>query len=247
MNPFVAELIATAILILLGNGVVANVVLKGTKGNGGGWIVITTGWALAVFTGVVIAGPSSGAHLNPAVTIGLAISGKFPWDQVPMFILAQILGAMVGALMVWLMYKDHYSATVDGGLKAASFYTSPAMKNTKLNLLSEALGTFVLIMAVFYITNGELTMGEEKTPIGLGSIGAIPVAFIVWSIGLSLGGTTGYAINPARDLGPRIMYSILPIEGKNKKDWKYFWIPIIGPIIGASLAAGLYLVLNGKL
>lgn len=244
MNPFVAEFIATAILILLGNGVVANVVLKGTKGNGGGWIVITTGWALAVFTGVVIAGPYSGAHLNPAVTLGLAIGGKFPWDQVPMFILAQVLGAMTGAILVWLTYKDHFAATDDSGLKAASFYTSPAIKNTKLNLLSEALGTFVLIMAVFYITNGELSMGDEKTPIGLGSIGAIPVTFIVWSIGLSLGGTTGYAINPARDLGPRIIYSILPIEGKNKKDWKYSWIPIFGPIIGAALAAGLYLVLN---
>ena len=245
MNPFVAEFIATAILILLGNSVVANVVLKGTKGNGGGWIVITTGWALAVFTGVVIAGPYSGAHLNPAVTIGLAIGGKFPWEQVPMFILAQLFGAMTGALFVWLTYKDHFAVTEDNGLKAASFYTSPAIKNTKLNLLSEALGTFVLIMAVFYITNGELSMGEEKTPIGLGSIGAIPVTFIVWSIGLSLGGTTGYAINPARDLGPRIMYTLLPITGKNKKDWRYSWIPVVGPILGCVLAAGLYLVLNG--
>ncbi|MEO6682677.1 MAG: MIP/aquaporin family protein, partial [Ginsengibacter sp.] len=144
MNPYVAELIATAILLLLGNSVVANVVLKGTKGNGGGWIVITTGWALAVFTGVVIAGPYSGAHLNPAVTIGLALSGKFPWDQVPMYILAQLSGAMLGALLVWLTYKDHFAATDDSGLKAASFYTSHAIKNTKLNLLSEALGTFVL-------------------------------------------------------------------------------------------------------
>ena len=245
MNPYVAEFIATAILLLLGNGVVANVVLKGTKGNGGGWIVITTGWALAVFTGVVIAGPYSGAHLNPAVTLGLAISGKFPWSEAPMYILAQLGGAMTGALFVWLTYKDHFTATDDNGLKAASFYTSPAIRNTKLNLLSEALGTFVLIMAVFYITNGELSMGDEKTPIGLGSIGAIPVTFIVWSIGLSLGGTTGYAINPARDLGPRIMYSFLPISGKNKSDWKYSWIPVVGPILGCALAAGLYLVLNG--
>ena len=243
MNPFVAELIATAILILLGNGVVANVVLKGTKGNGGGWIVITTGWALAVFTGVVIAGPYSGAHLNPAVTIGLAVAGKFPWEQVPLFILAQMLGAMVGATLVWLMYKDHFTETNDSGLKSACFYTSPAIRNTKLNLLSEALGTFVLIMAVFYITNGQ--MGEDKTPIGLGSIGAIPVAFIVWAIGLSLGGTTGYAINPARDLGPRIVFSFLPISGKNKTDWKYSWVPIVGPLVGTVIAAGLYLVLNG--
>jgi glycerol uptake facilitator protein len=242
MSPFVAELIGTMILILLGNGVVANVVLKNTKGNSGGWIVITTGWALAVFTGVVIAGPYSGAHLNPAVTIGLAVAGKFSWALVPGFILAQLIGAMLGSTLVWLIYKDHFTATDDAGLRAAAFYTSPAIKNTRLNLLSEAIGTFVLLLAVFYITNGE--MGKDKTPIGLGSIGAIPVAFIVWSIGLSLGGTTGYAINPARDLGPRIIHSILPMTGKNKRDWKYSWIPIVGPIIGASIAAFLYSVLN---
>lgn len=242
MTPFIAELIGTLILILLGNGVVANVVLKDTKGNGSGWIVITTGWALAVFAGVVIAGPYSGAHLNPAVTIGLAIAGKFPWSQVPGFILAQLLGAMAGTSLVWLMYKDHFKATDDPLLKAATFYTFPAIKNTKLNLISEALGTFVLLLAVFYITNGEF--GKEKTPIGLGSIGAIPVTFIVWAIGLSLGGTTGYAINPARDLGPRIIHAILPISGKSRTDWKYAWIPIIGPIVGASIAAVLYLLLS---
>lgn len=242
MNPFVAEFLGTMILLLLGNGVVANVVLKNTKGNGSGWIVITTGWALAVFAGVVIAGPYSGAHLNPAVTIGLAIAGKFPWAEVPSFILAQLAGAMVGALLVWITYKDHFSATNEPALKSASFYTSPAIKNTTLNLISEGLGTFVLLLAVFYITNGEI--GEDKTPIGLGSIGAIPVTFIVWSIGLSLGGTTGYAINPARDLGPRIMYSILPIKEKNKKDWRYSWIPIVGPILGASIAASLYILLS---
>jgi glycerol uptake facilitator protein len=242
MNPFVAEFLGTMILLLLGNGVVANVVLKNTKGNGSGWIVITTGWALAVFAGVVIAGPYSGAHLNPAVTIGLAIAGKFPWAEVPSFILAQLAGAMVGAVLVWIMYKDHFSATSEPALKSASFYTYPAIKNTTLNLVSEGLGTFVLLLAVFYITNGEI--GEDKTPIGLGSIGAIPVTFIVWSIGLSLGGTTGYAINPARDLGPRIMYSILPIKDKNKKDWRYSWIPILGPILGASIAASLYILLS---
>jgi glycerol uptake facilitator protein len=259
MTPFIAELIGTMILILLGNGVVANVVLKGTKGNGSGWIVITTGWALAVFAGVVIAGPYSGAHLNPAVTLGLAIAGKFPWTQVPGFIVAQLIGAMLGTSLVWLMYKDHFSVTEEPVLKAATFYTIPDIRNTRLNLISEALGTFVLLLAVFYITNGEF--GKEKTPIGLGSIGAIPVTFIVWAIGLgsigaipvtfivwaiglSLGGTTGYAINPARDLGPRIMHSILPIKGKNKTDWKYAWIPISGPVIGAAIAAGLYLLLS---
>jgi glycerol uptake facilitator protein len=242
MNPIVAELIGTMILILLGNGVVANVVLTGTKGNGGGWMVITTGWALAVFAGVVIAGPYSGAHLNPAVTVGLAVAGKFDWSQVPAFIGAQLVGAMIGAVLVWLMYKDHFKATADPVLKSASFYTIPAIKNTTLNLISEGIGTFVLLLAVFYITNGEI--GKDKTPIGLGSIGAIPVAFIVWAIGLSLGGTTGYAINPARDLGPRIVYSLLPFNDKNKKDWKYSWIPIVGPIVGASIAASLYLMLG---
>lgn len=242
MNPIVAEIIGTMILILLGNGVVANVVLKGTKGNGGGWIVITTGWALAVFAGVVIAGPYSGAHLNPAVTVGLAIAGKFPWQQVPGFIAAQLIGAMTGAVLVWLMYKDHFRATEEAGLTSAAFYTAPAIKNTKLNLISEAIGTFVLLFAVFYFTNAQI--GEEKTPIGLGSIGAIPVAFIVWAIGLSLGGTTGYAINPARDLGPRIVHSLLPIKNKIKSDWKYSWIPIAGPLAGAIIAAGLYLLLS---
>lgn len=243
MSPFTAELIGTMILILLGNGVVANVVLKNTKGSGGGWMVITTGWALAVFAGVVVAGPYSGAHLNPAVTIGLAIAGKFPWAQVPAFIVAQLIGAMIGTFLVWVMYMDHFKITEDPILKAASFYTIPAIKNLKLNFISELLGTFILLIAVFYITSGEL--GSEKTPIGLGSIGAIPVAFIVWAIGLSLGGTTGYAINPARDLGPRIIHSILPIKGKIKTDWKYAWIPIMGPMVGAAIAAGLYLVLNG--
>lgn len=242
MTPFVAEIIGTMFLILLGNGVVANVVLKNTKGNGGGWIVITTGWALAVFAGVVIAGPYSGAHLNPAVTIGLAVAGKFPWAQVPAFILAQLIGAMTGAFLVWLMYRDHFLATKEAGLKSAAFFTAPAIKNTKLNLISEAIGTFVLLFAVFYFTNAQL--GEAKTPIGLGSIGAIPVAFIVWAIGLSLGGTTGYAINPARDLGPRIIHSLLPIKEKDKSDWKYAWIPIGGPLAGALIAAALYLLLS---
>ena len=243
MSPITAEILGTMVLILLGNGVVANVVLKGTKGNAGGWIVITTGWALGVFAGVLIAGPFSGAHLNPAVSIGLAIAGQFPWVEVPGFILAQITGAMLGALLVYLMYKDHFKATQNPDLEAACFYTSPAIKNPSTNLLSEIIGTVVLILAVFYITGAE--MGDEKTPIGLGSIGAIPVTFIVWAIGLSLGGTTGYAINPARDLGPRIMHSLLPLKNKNSKDWAYAWVPILGPIIGCSIAAGLYILLNG--
>jgi len=242
MSEFTAELIGTMVLILLGNGVVANVVLKGTKGNNGGWIVITTGWALAVFTGVVIAAPFSGAHLNPAVTIGLAIAGKFAWNKVIMFIVAQIIGAMLGSLLVWIVYKDHFDATPDADSQLAVFSTSPAIKNLFFNFMSEVVGTFVLVFVVFYFTNAEIT--PQKTPIGLGSLGALPVAFLVWAIGLSLGGTTGYAINPARDFGPRIIHAFLPLKHKGSSDWKYAWVPVLGPFVGASIAALLYLSLN---
>ena len=238
MSPFIAEFIGTAILILLGNGVVANVVLNKTKGNNSGWIVITTGWALAVFVGVVIAGPYSGAHLNPAVTVALAVAGKFAWAQVPGFIAAQMLGAMVGTSLVWLNYKDHLNITPEGGLQRATFCTEPAIRNTMRNLICEITGTFVLLFAVFYFTGAEL--GEGKTPMGMGSLGAIPVAFVVWAIGLSLGGTTGYAINPARDLGPRIMHQLLPISGKSDSDWGYAWVPVLGPLAGGVLAALAY-------
>lgn len=242
MSEFTAELIGTMFLILLGNGVVANVVLTGTKGHNSGWIVITTGWALGVFAGVVIAGPYSGAHLNPAVTIALAIAGQFAWAKVPMFIAAQFIGAMLGAFLVFLMYRDHFFTTKDQGTKAAVFCTSPAIANPLSNIISEAIGTFVLLFVIFYFTKGEL--GADKTPIGLGSLGALPVALLVWAIGLSLGGTTGYAINPARDLGPRIMHAILPIPEKGSSGWHYAWVPVIGPIIGSAVAAGLYLVLK---
>jgi len=242
MSEFTAELIGTMFLILLGNGVVANVVLTGTKGHNSGWIVITTGWALGVFAGVVIAGPYSGAHLNPAVTIALAIAGQFAWAKVPMFIAAQFIGAMLGAFLVFLMYRDHFFTTKDQGTKAAVFCTSPAIANTLSNIISEIIGTFVLLFVIFYFTKGEI--GADKTPIGLGSLGALPVAFLVWAIGLSLGGTTGYAINPARDLGPRIMHAILPIPEKGSSGWNYAWIPVVGPIIGSAVAAGLYLVLK---
>ena len=242
MTPFLAEFIGTALVILLGNGVVANVVLTGTKGNGGGWMVITTAWALAVFVGVVVSAPYSGAHLNPAVTFALAISGKFEWAQVPIYMLAQLLGAMLGSLLVWVKYKDHFLVTDDKGLKLAVFSTGPAIRNTISNLISEIIGSCVLLFVIFYFTTAEIV--DTKTPVGLGSLGAIPVMFLVWAIGLSLGGTTGYAINPVRDLGPRIMHSILPISGKGSSDWSYSWIPVIGPMIGASLAAFLYIALN---
>jgi glycerol uptake facilitator protein len=242
MTPFIAEILGTMLLILLGDGVVANVVLNDTKGNSSGWIVITTGWALAVFVGVTVAGPYSGAHLNPAVTIGLALAGKFPWADVPLYILAQMLGASLGAFLVWAMYYNHFQRTNEPGSVLAVFCTGPAVRNYASNIISEIIGAFVLVFVVLYITGAEIV--PTKTEIGLGSVGALPVAFLVWAIGLSLGGTTGYAINPARDLGPRIVHAILPIKSKGSSDWAYSWIPILGPILGGVIAALLYMQLK---
>ena len=245
MTPFFAEFIGTMLLLLMGGGVVANVCLAKTKGYGAGWLAITTAWALGVFIGVVVAGPYSGAHLNPAVSIGLAIGGTFPWSEVPVYILAQFLGAAAGALIVWLVYKDHFDATDDQGIKLGVFCTNPAISNPLINFLTEMVGAFVLMFVVFYITDGELTYDSNSTlPIGLGSVGAIPVAFTVWVIGLSLGGPTGYAINPARDLAPRFMHMILPIKVKGSSHWEYAWIPGIAPLVGSALAAMLYYVLK---
>lgn len=243
MNPYVAEYIGTAILLLLGSGVVANAILPGTKGNGGGLIAITTAWALAVFCGVVVAGPYSGAHLNPAVTVGLAFAGKFDWVLAPGYILAQVAGAMTGVFVTWSMYRDHFDLADSPGPKRAPFCTDPAIRNFSTSVISEVVGTFVLVFVILYITGANLE-GETKVPIGLGSVGAIPVAFLVWVIGLSLGGTTGYAINPARDFGPRLVHQLLPIKGKGSSDWGYSWVPIFGPIVGASIAAGVYLMLG---
>ncbi|EPR73944.1 Glycerol uptake facilitator protein [Winogradskyella psychrotolerans RS-3] len=242
MTPFIAEIIGTAILILLGGGVVANVVLNKTIGNNSGWIVITTGWALAVYVAVVIAGPYSGAHINPAVTVAVAIAGDFPWADVPMYILAQMIGAMIGSTAVWLTYRNHFDETEDADSKKAVFCTAPAIRNTFSNFFSEMIGTFVLLLTIFYFTDASIN--DTETVVGLGSLGALPVAFLVWSIGLSLGGTTGYAINPARDLGPRIMHAILPIKNKAKSDWSYAWIPVLGPLTGGALAAFLMLALS---
>jgi len=243
MNIFVAEFLGTALLIAMGSGVVANVVLKGTKGHGGGWMVITTAWALGVFIGVVVAGPYSGAHLNPAVSLGLAIVGDFSWSLVPFYVIAQVTGAACGSFVAYVVYKDHFDATTDKALKFAPFGTVPAIRNLISNFLSELIGTFVLIIVILYITD-PIIADEKATPIGLGAIGALPVAFLVWVIGLSLGGTTGYAINPARDLGPRIIHAILPIKGKGSSDWSYSWVPIIGPLVGATLAAFLFMFLT---
>jgi len=245
MNEYIAEFIGTFLLILLGNGVVANVVLQDTKGHNGGWIVISLGWGLGVFVGVSVAGPVSGAHINPAVTLGLAAAGQFAWSQVLPFIVAQMLGAAAGALTVWLFYRHHFNRTEDAGTQLACFSTSPAIRKPVNNFISEAIGTFVLVFVILYIADPSLTLGEDiEAKIGLGTLGALPVALLVTAIGLSLGGTTGYAINPARDLGPRIMHSLLPMDHKGSSDWKYAWIPVIGPISGAVMAALLYLLHN---
>lgn len=241
-----AEFIGTTLIILLGNAVVANVVLKGTKGNNSGWLVITTAWALAIFVGVVVAGPYSGAHLNPAVTLGLAIAKGFDPALIPGYIGAQLAGAMTGSFLVWAMYKDHFDATDEQNLKAAPFATAPAIRNYGSNLLSEIIGAFVLVFVILHLTDASMGTKEETTPIGLGSLGAVPVAFLIWVIGLALGGTTGYAINPARDLGPRIVHALIPMKNKGSSDWAYAWVPIVGPIIGASLAAIVFLALQHK-
>lgn len=239
MNPFIAEVVGTMLLVLMGVGVVANVVLTGTKGSNSGWIVITTGWALGAFVGVVVAGPYSGAHLNPAVTVALAMAGKFSWAQVPAYVLAQTLGAALGAFLVWISYWDHFNATEDCGAKLGAFCTNPAIRNFPVNLLCEAIGTLALVLVILYMAGP--TLGDaQRTPIGLGSIGAVPVAFLVWAIGLALGGTTGFAINPARDFAPRFMHAVLPIRGKGSSDWSYAWVPIVGPLAGGAAASLLY-------
>lgn len=235
MTAFVGEIIGTALVILLGDGVVANVVLNKTNGFNSGWIVITMGWGMAVFTGVFVSAAASGAHLNPAVTIALAIAGKFSWQLVPMYIAAQMLGAMIGSFLVWVAYKQHFDATENTALKLAVFCTSPPIRNARQNFVTEVIGTFAFILAIFFIVSP-----ADK----LGSLDALPVALLVLGIGLSLGGPTGYAINPARDLGPRIMHAILPIKNKGTSDWKYSWVPVIGPIIGGVLAALLFMVIS---
>jgi len=243
MNEIIAEFIGTFLLILLGDGVVANVVLKDTKGHDGGWIVISLGWGLGVFVGVAVAGPVSGAHINPAVTLGLAIAGMFSWSHVLPFMAAQMMGAAAGAFTVWLFYRHHFNRTEDPGTKLACFSTAPAIRKTVSNFISELIGTFVLIFVILYIAEPSLSVGNDvEAKIGLGTLGALPVALLVTAIGLSLGGTTGYAINPARDLGPRIMHSVLPMLYKGNSDWKYAWIPVIGPFTGAAIAALLFLL-----
>lgn len=231
MSPFLAELLGTMFLIVLGDGVVANVVLAKTKGNNGGWIVITFGWAIAVFVGVFVASHGSGAHINPAVTLAMAAFNDFPWADVPTYIAGQFAGAMIGAALVWLAYRQHFDETKDPALQLATFCNAPAISSTAHNLITEMIGTFVLVLAVLFIA---------KPTNALGALDALPVALLVLGIGLSIGGPTGYAINPARDLGPRIMHAILPMKGKGTSDWNYSWIPVIGPIAGGLLAGLIF-------
>jgi len=240
MSPFLAELIGTLVLVLLGDGIVANVVLKQTKGHNSGWICITAGWALAVTVAVYCVNSVSGAHLNPAVTLGMAAVGKLAWASVPSYLLAQMLGGILGGVLVWLAYLPHWAATEDKGAKLAVFCTAPAIRHTVSNLITEILGTAMLVFGVRAMLSPDNLLaasGWDK------AFGPALVGLLVWSIGLSLGGPTGYAINPARDLGPRIAHACLPIAGKGDSDWSYAWIPVVGPILGGVLGAFLYQVL----
>jgi glycerol uptake facilitator protein len=244
MSPFMAELVGTALLLLLGDGVVANVVLDGTKGSRSGWIVVSGGWGLAVFVAVFVVAAFSGAHINPAVTVGLAAAGQFPWGTVPAYLAAQFIGAALGALVVWLHYYPHFAVTEDEDAKLAVFCTAPAIRLSVPNFVSEVVGTFVLVFGVLYLAAPSVA-GPNGTVGGLGALDALPVGLLVLVIGLALGGTTGYAINPARDLSPRIVHAIVPMPGgKRDSDWAYSWIPVAGPLVGGLLAALAFLALG---
>ena len=248
MNVYLAEFIGTALLIVFGNGVVANVVLARTKGNSSGWIVITAGWGLAVFVGVFSSQAFSGAHLNPAVTLAMAQAGKFAWAKVPGYVLAQLAGAFTGAMLVFAFYREHFKATDDANLKLVCFCTLPNIRNLPQAFFCEVVGTFMLVLPVFLMTDAKIrfptTSGYTAATIGLGTLGALPVGLLVFGIGLSLGGTTGYAINPARDLGPRLAHALLPVPGKRNSDWGYAWIPVVAPLLGGLLAAWVNVVLS---
>jgi glycerol uptake facilitator protein len=232
LSIFGAEVIGTGILVLLGNGVVAGVLLNQSKAQNSGWIVITFGWGIGVMTGAYAVGQFSGAHLNPAVTLGFAFQGSTEWGDVPEYIAGEFVGAFIGATLVWLAYLQHWGATEDPGLKLACYSTAPAIRNPAANLITEIIGTFLLVFGILAIIANEAT--------GVSGLNALLVGLLVFGIGLSLGGPTGYAINPARDLGPRIMHAILPVAGKGPSDWSYSWVPVAGPIIGGVLGALAY-------
>ena len=245
-NPYIAEFIGTAILLFLGNGIVANVSLNKTKGSKQmtPWILITTAWGLAVFTAAFITGQFSGAHLNPAVTLGLAFAGKFSTELICGYIISQVLGGIFGSWLVYIIYIDHYRDTSDESSVMGTFCTSPAIRNYKNNFFSELMGTFILVFGVLYMVKPNIIIeGTSVENFGIGSLEALPVGLLVWVIGLSLGGTTGYAINPARDLGPRIAYQLIPRKNKIS-DWAYSWVPVLGPLCGGILAGLLFVYLQ---
>jgi glycerol uptake facilitator protein len=249
MSPYLAEFVGTVLLVVFGNGVVANVVLARTKGNNAGWIVITAGWGLAVFVGVFSSQAFSGAHLNPAVTLGMAAAGKFPWPKVAGYMIAQLAGGIVGGVWVYLFYREHFKATEDGNAKLACFCTAPNIRNLGQAFFCELTGTFLLVLPVFLMTDARIRFpatagGGNEVIVGLGTLGALPVGLLVFAIGLSLGGTTGYAINPARDLGPRLAHALLPVSGKRDGDWGYAWIPVVAPLLGGLLAAAVNRLLS---
>ena len=236
MSNLFGEFLGTAILLLLGVGVNANTSLKNTIGNkDSSWVLVTMSWGLSVFIAVFITAKYSGAHLNPAVTLGLAVTGKFSWSLVSGYIIAQLLGAILGSWLAYLTYIDHYRVTKDEETVRGSFCTGPAIRNYKNNFFSELIGTFILVFAIFFIAKPMLEIEGEVVNFGIGALDALPVGIVVWVIGMALGGTTGFAINPARDFGPRLMYSLLPRKNK-KPDWSYSWIPVLGPISGGVLA-----------
>ena len=237
MSPYLAELLGTMLLVVLGDGVVGNVVLNQTKGQNSGWIVITAGWACAVTIAVYAVSSISGAHLNPAVTIAMAVLGKFAWASVPGYIAAQVAGGILGGVIVWLAYLPHWRVTADPGAKLAVFCTAPAIRSVGANLIAEVIGTAMLVLALLVVLSpANLVPGSDFAK----GFGPVLVGVIVWAIGLSLGGTTGYAINPARDLGPRIAHALLPIAGKGGSDWGYAWIPVAGPVVGGVIGALAY-------
>lgn len=245
LHPFLAEFIGTAILLLLGAGVVANIKLKNTIAEGQTpWVLITSAWGFAVFVAGYISSQSSGAHLNPAVTLGLYAAGKFSLSLVPGYLIAQLLGAMTGSWLAYLTYIDHYKMTTDENAVRSTFCTGPAIRNLKNNFFSEAIGTFMLVFGALFIVGPNIDIaGTEVQNFGIGSLDALPVGILVWVIGIALGGTTGYAINPARDLGPRIVYQLLPRKNKNA-DWGYAWVPVLGPVCGGIIAGLLYVLVT---
>jgi len=244
IHPYIAEFIGTAIILLLGAGVNANVSLKKTLAEAESpWVLITSAWGFAVFVAVFVTAQSSGAHLNPAVTLGLAVAGKFSWSLLPYYFIAQVLGAMFGSWLAYLTYIDHYRQTTDENTVRGTFCTGPAIRNIKNNLFSEGLGTFMLVFGALFIVGPNIEIsGTEVQNFGLGALDALPIGIVVWVIGIALGGTTGYAINPARDFGPRLMYQMLPRKNKNA-DWSYSWVPIIGPLTGGTIAGLAYTLL----